>query len=91
MTYYAGTEKTDVPDIKSFDLTYLLNGSEVGGAELKAAKIQVMINDTFSGSAMEAYYANDHQTHRHRMVKCYTALNDSLGYLEYTIKNVTQK
>ena len=91
MTYYAGTDKTDVPDIKSFNLSYLLNGNEVGGGELKAAKIKVMINDTFSGTAMEAYYANDHETHRHRMVKCYTALNDSLGYLEYTIKNVTQK
>lgn len=91
MTYYAGTDKTDVPDIKSFNLKYNLNENEVGGEELKAAKVKVMINDTFSGTAMEAYYANDHQTHRHRMVKCYTALNDSLGYLEYTIKNVTQK
>ena len=91
MTYYAGTEKTDVPDIKSFNLKYNLNGNDVGGEELKAAKVRVMINETFSGAAMEAYYANDHETHRHRMVKCYTALNESMGYLEYTIKNVIQK
>lgn len=88
MRYYAGTEKTEVPDIKSFNINYLLNGTEVGGEDLKAAKVQVLIDDTFSGSPMEAYYATDHPTHRHRMVKCYTALNDSLGYLEYTIKAV---
>ncbi len=90
MSYFAGTQKTDVPDIKSFNLKYLLNGNEVGAEDFKAAKVQVLIDNTFSGSAMEAYYSNDHTTHRHRMVKCYTALNDSLGYLEYTIKSVAQ-
>ncbi|MBR2376591.1 MAG: hypothetical protein IKA85_02275 [Clostridia bacterium] len=88
MRYYAGTEKTEVPDIKSFNLKYNLNGSETGAEDFKAAKVQVLIDDTFSGAAMEAYYAVDHPTHRHRMVKCYTALNDSIGYLEYTIKSV---
>ncbi len=90
MSYNAVTQSANNPDIKSFNLKYKLNGSEVGSDEFKTARVSTVIDDTFSGAAIEAYYANEHPTHRHRMVKCYTQLNESLGYLEYTIKSVVQ-
>lgn len=90
MAYNATSKNTNNPDIKSFNLKYKLNGSEVGSEDFKVAKVSAGINDTFSGANIEAYYANEHTTHRHRMVKCYTALNESLGYLEYTVKSVVQ-
>ncbi|MBR5439133.1 MAG: hypothetical protein IKV61_02830 [Clostridia bacterium] len=49
------------------------------------------IDDTFSGTPIELYYATDASFHRHRLIKSYTALNDSMGYLEYTIKSVSLK
>ena len=90
MAYNSTSNNTSTPDIKTFNLKYKLDGSEVGGEEFKAAKVNTVIDDTFSGRPIEAYYANEHTTHRHRMVKCYTALNESLGYLEYTVKSVIQ-
>ena len=49
------------------------------------------IDNTFSGTPIELYYATDASFHRHRLIKSYTALNDSMGYLEYTIKSVSLK
>ncbi len=90
MAYSSTTQNTGSADVKSFNLKYLLNGDEVGSEDFKAARVTAYINETFSGVDIEAYYSVDHETHRHRMVKCYTPLNDSLGYLEYTIKSATQ-
>ncbi len=90
MMYTSTSNNTSTPDIKTFNLKYRLNGSDVGGEEFKVARVSTVIDDTFSGTPIEAYYANEHSTHRHRMVKCYTALNESLGYLEYTVKSVVQ-
>ena len=90
MAYNSTAQNTSNSDVKSFNLKYSLNGSEVGGDDFKAARVSTVIDDTFSGAAIEAYYANEHTTHRHRMVKCYTQLNEFLGYLEYTVKSVIQ-
>ncbi len=90
MIYNGSSNGTTTPDLKKFNLTYNLNGEEVGDNEFETARVSMEINDTFSGALIDAYYAVDHKTHRHRMVKCYTALNESLGYLEYTISSATQ-
>ncbi len=90
MMYNGNNSSNRGPDIKKFNLSYKLNGEEVGGNEFETARMSIGISDTFAGSIIEAYYAVDHNVHRHRMVKCYTALNDSLGYLEYTISSATQ-
>ncbi len=90
MMYNGNNSSNSGPDIKKFNLRYNLNGEDVGGNDFETARISMGINDTFSGSIIDAYYAVDHKTHRHRMVKCYTALNESLGYLEYTISSATQ-
>ena len=49
------------------------------------------INDTFTGAPIELYYASDVTTHRHRLIKSYTAINDNMGFIEYTIKSVNLK
>ena len=80
-------------DVKTFTIAYdnLINGSQVTYPEnkIQVVKVLLKINDTFSGGDIELYYAMDHQTHRHRLIKAYTPLNDQMGYMEYTIKSAT--
>lgn len=77
-------------DVKTLTFTYnnVINGESVVYAEnsLKVVKVLISINDVFSGSAIELYYAIDHSNDRFRLIKAYTPLNDELGYMEYTIK-----
>ena len=75
MAYYGMTSDGKNADIKKFNIKYKLNGVEISDEALSAAKVNVKIDDT---------------THRHRMVKSYVALNDMMGYLEYSLVNVIQ-
>ena len=69
---------------------YVLNGSPVSyGDTIDAVRLLTAINDTFSGSSIESYYAIDTATHRHRMIKSYSVINDDIGYMEYTLKSAT--
>lgn len=78
-------------DVKTFPISYdnVINGNAIVDSEgkVQVVKVLLMINDTFSGGTIELYYALDHQTHRHRLIKAYTPLNDEMGYMEYTIKS----
>ena len=90
MTYTTATNNSKI-DVKNFTFTYdnVINDEKVTYTEnkIQVIKVLLMINDTFSGSTIELYYAMDHQTHRHRLIKAYTPLNDQMGYMEYTIKS----
>ena len=78
-------------DVKTFTVDYenLINDNLVTYPEnkIQVVKVLLKINDTFSGGNIELYYALDHQTHRHRLIKAYTPLNDEMGYMEYTMKS----
>ena len=78
-------------DIKNFNIFYELGGETVGAEDLSVAKVKISIDDTFSGYPIECYYITNHKTHRHRMAEAYTALNNNIGYLKYTIKKVELK
>ncbi len=78
-------------DTKNLDVRYLLDETEVGSESLTVARVKIMIDGTFTGYPIEAYYITDHKTHRHRMAYLYTALNNNIGYLKYKIKKVTLK
>ena len=92
MTFTTATPNSSL-DVKTFTFTYdnVFNGEKVTYAEnsLKVVKVLLSINDTFSGSTIELYYAMDHKTDRFRLIKAYTPLNDNIGYLEYTLKSAT--
>ena len=76
-------------NLKKLNVNYLLNGESKGSNELEVCEISTFINDTYSGANFTGFYATDHQTHRHRLVEAYTALNLNMGYLKYTIKSAT--
>ena len=90
MTYF-GTSQNSQSDIKNFNLFYDLGEEKIGAENLQVAKVKIVIDDTFAGYPIEAYYITDHKTHRHRMAEAYTALNNNIGYLKYKIKKVTLK
>ena len=96
LMYYAASTDASTADVKKFNLEYLKDDTTFNG-EISCAKVNIMQDDTFSGAAIEAYYALDdlaptlHKEHNHRLIKAYTLINDNLGYLEYTIKSVTYK
>ncbi len=90
MLYNASGSNSSI-DIKNFNLFYDLGGEMIGAENLAVAKVKIEIDDTFSGYPIEAYYITDHKTHRHRMAEVYTALNNEMGYLKYTIKKVELK
>ncbi len=79
-------------DVKTFTFTYdnVVNNTPIVYPEnkIQVVKVLLMIDDTFSGGTIELYYAMDHETHRHRLIKAYTPLNHEMGYMEYTIKSV---
>ncbi len=95
MTYSTISNQNTTLDIKTFDFYYdnVINNQPIVKEEnkIEAVKLLASVNDTFSGSPIELYYATNHSQDRHRLVKAYTALNENLGYLEYTIKQATSK
>lgn len=86
-TVYYAVNNGEAVDVKNFPC-YALNG-KVSNELVPCNHLSVYIDDTFQGYPLEVYYAVDHQTHRHRMLKGYTKLNDNLGYLEFTLSSAT--
>ena len=75
-------------DIKTLTGSYSIDGGEQLTYP-ECVKISAYVNETFSGQSLESYYANEHPTHRHRMIKSYSLLNDQIGYLEYSLSSVS--
>ena len=67
-----------------------LNGI-VGDYTLPTYNAQISINDTFSGSAIQLFYAVDTTTHHRRLLQYKKELAYSAGYLVYTLTSVTVK
>ncbi len=87
MAYRAGISGEKL-DVKSLD-NYALNGVQPTDAKVNCVRIGISINDTFSGSSIEAYYATDHQTHRHRLIETYTRITGDIGYLKFSLKSAS--
>ena len=85
MTYRAGISNENL-DVKSLD-NYTINGVAPTEAKVNCVRVGISINDTFSGSSIEAYYATNHQTDRHRLIETYTRITGGLGYLKYSLKS----
>lgn len=82
------SDNKDVKVLENF--SYLKNGTTIN-TNLEVKKITTSITDKFTGTPIESYYAkntNDSKDNRQRLIKVYTPLNDSLGYLEYTLISV---
>ena len=89
MKYYTITSNGNLL-IKNINLpTYTYNGITETNKKVDAAMLSIELNDVFSGSPIEAYYATNHSEMRHLLVEYYTKLNSNLGYLKYTLKEVT--
>lgn len=86
MILYA-TASNDNLDVKKIEDGYLLNGD--AKKDIDACHLNLKINDTFSGYPIECYYATNHETHRHRLIECYSKLTSDFGYLKYKLKSVT--
>ncbi len=87
MTYRAGISGENL-DVKSLD-NYVINGAQPTEPKVNCVRVGISINDTFSGNSIEAYYATDHQTHRHRLVETYTHITGNIGYLKFTLKSAS--
>ena len=94
MAFHA-THVDNKVDVKSFD-AYTLNGELVSTEKIACNHLRLSIQDTYSGGAIETYYATDHKRDRHRLVETYTVLDLSvgsssftLGYIKYSLKSVT--
>lgn len=88
---YTNTIIEDKPDVKTFTLpAYTLNNGAPEDKTVTATHLTVELTGTYKGAEIEAYYANDQKDMRRNLVKLYTAVNSSLGYLEYTLKSVTR-
>ena len=75
---------------ESLTYDYTVNGAnQTIASGFNTTRLYSAIDDTFTGAPIELYYASDAETHRHRLIKSYTALNDNMGFIEYTIKSVT--
>ncbi len=86
MSYSGG--KNNVKVLEGFK--YSNRNSEIT-SNLEVSQIKISITDTFTGTPIESYYAlntTDSKDNRQRLIKAYTPLNDSLGYLEYTLTSV---
>lgn len=86
MLIYASAVE-DKLDVKKIESGYLLNGEQQN--DIDACHLNLKINHTFSGYPIECYYATNHETHRHRLIECYSKLTNELGYLKYKLKSVT--
>ncbi|MBO7215205.1 MAG: hypothetical protein J6V66_06915 [Clostridia bacterium] len=87
MNMYGYNKNSDL-HVENF-ANYTLNGVDlsVENPEISCAHIEMVINDTFSGYPLEAYFAQDRDTHRHRLVTTYTRFGDR-GYLKFSLENV---
>lgn len=85
MTYRAGISGESL-DVKSLD-NYSINGVTPTEAKVNCVRVGISINDTFSGSSIETYYATNHQTDRHRLVETYTRISSGIGYLKFSLKS----
>lgn len=76
-------------DVKNL-ANYTLNGVEPteNSANVSCAHVQITIDDTFSGNPIDCYYAQDRNTHRHRLVETYTRFG-TLGYIKFHLASVT--
>ncbi len=84
MQYYTYLVDQNV-DVKVLS-GYTLNGEQVGLEGLQCNHLEVAINDNFSGSPIECYYAQDRDTHRHRLIETFTPFGN-VGYLKYSLAN----
>lgn len=77
-------------DVKNFP-NYSINGVTPEGEYVSAGRLTFSVNQNYGGADMETYYATDKATHRHRLVRAYTRLNNELGYMCYSLKSATIK
>ena len=84
MIIYCPSEELDVKNFPAYSLNGVTQDEQVS-----AGRLMIAMQDTYTGAVIESYYATDKATHRHRLVRVYTKLNESLGYLCYTLKSVT--
>ncbi len=89
--YYTTATNNNETTISSFNVSYEHNGVQTTSETLQAIMFRIGLDSTFSGPSIDAYYLIDQKTHRHKMLCAYTALNDSLGYLKYTLVKSTDK
>lgn len=88
-TISQSSSAVSVQVFENLTYNYVLNGEQKTiESGFNTHRLYSAINDTFSGAPIELYYAVDTATHRHRLIKSYTALNDNMGFIEYTIKSV---
>lgn len=91
--HYSVSEISDAVSQQVFEgltYNYVLNGENQSvESGFPTYRLFSAIDDTFTGAPIELYYASDATTHRHRLIKSYSALNDNMGFIEYTIKSVT--
>lgn len=86
MQYYAYLIDKNV-DVKVLS-GYTLNGEQVGADGLQCNHVEVIIKDNFSGNPIECYYAQDRDTHRHRLIETFTHFGN-VGYLKYSLLSAT--
>ncbi len=67
---------------------YTLNGEEVAKDGLQCNHLQIVIKDNFSGNPIECYYAQDRDTHRHRLIETFTHFGN-VGYIKYSLVSAT--
>ncbi len=75
-------------DVKKLP-NYTLNGVNLALTEetVSCGHVEIGINDNFAGAPIECYYAQDRETHRHRLIETYTSFG-SLGYLKFHLASV---
>ncbi|MBO5850843.1 MAG: hypothetical protein J6R29_00740 [Clostridia bacterium] len=94
MFYTVSSSSNSVSQQTFENLTYdyLIDGTlQTVESGFPTLRLYSAIDGTFTGAAIELYYASDASTHRHRLIKSYSALNDNMGFIEYTIKSVNLK
>ncbi len=55
---------------------------------VQTVRVAVALSGTFTGANIECYYATQ-DSDRKRLIECYTKVNNNLGYLKYSLKNVS--
>lgn len=75
-------------DVKNLE-NYVLNGVDLKtqSETVSCGHVQIVIDDVFSGNPIDCYYAQDRDTHRHRLVETYTRFG-TLGYLKFHLAEV---
>ncbi len=75
-------------DVKKLP-NYTLNGVNLALTEetVSCAHVEISIDDKFAGAPLECYYAQDRETHRHRLIETYLPFG-SIGYLKLHLASV---